>query len=45
MEEYQQQKMPAITSVIEHQDVVMDAWQMTAADFNAKMADGKKNFG
>jgi hypothetical protein len=41
MEEYQQQKMPAVTSVIECQDVVMDAWQMIVADFNAEMADGK----
>jgi hypothetical protein len=41
MEEYRQQKMPAVTSVIEHQDVVMDAWQMIVADFDAEMADAK----
>jgi hypothetical protein len=45
MEEYWQQKMPAVTSVIEHQDVVMDAWQMIVADFDAEMADGKETFG
>jgi hAT family C-terminal dimerisation region len=45
MEEYQQRKMPAVTSVIEHQDVVMDAWQMIVADFNAEIADGKETFG
>jgi hAT family C-terminal dimerisation region len=45
MEEYWQRKMPAVTSVIEHQDVVMDAWQMIVADFDAEMADGKEIFG
>jgi hypothetical protein len=45
MEEYQQRKMPAVTSVIERQDVVMDAWQMIVADFDAEMADGKETFG
>jgi hAT family C-terminal dimerisation region len=37
--------MLAVTSVIECQDVVMDAWQMIVADFDAEMADGKKTFG
>jgi hypothetical protein len=37
--------MPAVTSVIERQDVVMDAWQMIVADFDAEMADGKETFG
>jgi hypothetical protein len=37
--------MPTVTSVIEHQDVVMDAWQMIVADFDADMADGKETFG
>jgi hypothetical protein len=37
--------MPAVTSVIERQDVVMDAWQMIVADFDTKMADGKETFG
>jgi hAT family C-terminal dimerisation region len=45
MEEYWQQKMPAVTSVIEHQDVVMDAWQMIVTNFNAEMVDGKETFG
>jgi hypothetical protein len=37
--------MPAVTSVIERQDVVMDAWQMIVTDFNTEMADGKETFG
>jgi hAT family C-terminal dimerisation region len=37
--------MPAVTSVIGCQDVVMDAWQMIVADFDTKMADGKETFG
>jgi hypothetical protein len=45
MEEYWQHKIPAVTSVIERQGVVMDAWQMIVADFDAKMADGKETFG
>jgi hypothetical protein len=45
MEKYRQRKIPAVTSVIEHQDVVVDAWQMIIADFDAEMVDGKKTFG
>ena len=45
MEEYREQNMPTATSTIEHQDVVMDAWQMIVADFDAEIADGKETFG
>ena len=45
MEEYQEQNKPATTSAAEHQDVVMDAWQMIVADFDHKIADGKETFG
>ena len=46
MEEYRAQNMPAATlAPIEHQDVVMDAWQMIVADFDAEIADGKETFG
>jgi hypothetical protein len=45
MEEYREQNMPEATSATEHQDVVMDAWQMIVADFDAEMADGKVTFG
>ena len=45
MEEYREQNLPAATSATEHQDIVMDAWQMIVADFDAEIADGKETFG
>jgi FPC/CPF motif-containing protein YcgG len=45
MEDYRQQYMPAATSVIEKQDVQMDAWQRMVADFDAEIADGRNTFG
>jgi hypothetical protein len=45
MEDYRQQYMPAATSVIEKQDIQMDAWQRMVADFDAEIADGRNTFG
>jgi FPC/CPF motif-containing protein YcgG len=45
MEDYRQQYMPAATSVIEKQDVQMDAWQRMVADFDAEIADSRNTFG
>jgi hypothetical protein len=42
MEEYREDK-PTATSTVKNQ-VVMDAWQMIAAGFDAEMADGKDTF-
>jgi len=39
MEEYRGQNMPSATSATEHEDIVMDAWQMIVADFDAEIAD------
>ena len=44
MEEYREQGKPAATSAAEHQDVVMNSWQMIVADFDREMADGKDTF-
>jgi hypothetical protein len=44
MEEYWEQYNPTATSAAEHQEVVMDAWQQIAADFDAEMVDGKATF-
>ena len=45
MEDYRQRYMPAATSVVEKQDVQMDAWQKMVADFDAEIADSKETFG
>jgi hypothetical protein len=44
MEEYQEQYKPTTTSAAEHQDVVMNTWQIIVADFDAEMADEKATF-
>jgi hypothetical protein len=45
MEEYLEQDRPAAVSDAEHQEVVLDAWQMIVADFDAEISDGKETFG
>ena len=37
--------MPTTTSATEHQDAVMDAWQIIVANFDAEISDGKETFG
>jgi hypothetical protein len=45
MEEYREKNMPAATSATEHQDPVMDAWQIIVANFDREISDGKETFG
>ena len=45
MEEYREQNKPTVTSAVEHQSVVMDAWQLIVADYDCKIGDGKETFG
>ena len=44
MDEYRELDKPTATSAAEQQHVVLDAWQMIVADFDAEMADGKETF-
>ena len=45
MEEYWEQNKPTVTSAMEHQSVVMDAWQPIVADYDREIGDGKDTFG
>lgn len=44
MEEYRELNKPTATTAAEQQDVILDAWQMIVADFDAEMADRKETF-
>jgi hypothetical protein len=45
MEDYRQRILPAATSIVEKQDIEMDAWQRMVAHFDAEISDGKETFG
>lgn len=45
MEEYREQNKPTVTSAVEHQNVVLDAWEVIVAGFDLELADGKETFG
>jgi len=44
MEKYRELDKPTATSAAEQEDVVLDAWQIIVANFDAEMADGKETF-
>ena len=45
MEEYQEQNKSTVTSAVEHQNIVMDAWQLIVADYDREIGDCKETFG
>ena len=44
MKEYQEHDKPIATLDAEHENVVMNAWQMIVANFDTELAHGRETF-